>query len=354
MRLKIFIPNDIDYYFDKKKLFLLVRPFYEKSGWTQNGETFSRWGLDSETIQLVSELSDAEIFLIPYPINYYFENQLKSHLSKYNRLCEKYNLKGFGYIAGDFGVIYPDYPKITYYRMGGFASKLSKNNRGFPAALSDQQKNIYGTKEVSIRSKKLRPTVGFCGHATSSKIVLIYQTIKFILENIRRFLRKPNRKDYEPIFPSAYMREKILKTIENNDFVNSQFIYRKKYRGGAKNSEDMRVTTLEYYENIKNSDYVICLRGTGNFSIRLYETLMMGRIPIFINTDCLLPFNNYINWKDHVVWIEWEDRHSIFDIIKDFHEKISEHQFKKMQMTNRKLWLEILQPKWILANLSKD
>ncbi|MAV58481.1 MAG: hypothetical protein CMG07_00830 [Candidatus Marinimicrobia bacterium] len=354
MRLKIFIPSDIDVYLDKKKIFLLVRPFYAKNGWTQYGETFSKWGLDSDNIQLVSEVSDAEIFLIPYPINYYFENQLKSHLNKYNGLCEKYDLKGFGYIAGDFGVIYPDYSKITYYRMGGFASKLSKLNRGFPAALSDQQKNIYGTKEVSIRSKKVRPTVGFCGHATSSKIVLIYQTIKCVLENSRRFLHKPNRKDYEPIFPSAYMREKILNTIENNDFVNSQFIYRKKYRAGAKNSEDMRVTTLDYYENIKNSDYVLCLRGTGNFSIRLYETLMMGRIPIFINTDCLLPFNNYIDWKDHVVWVEWEDRHGIVDIIKDFHEKISEHQFKKIQIRNRKLWLEILQPKWILTNLSKD
>ena len=65
--------------------------------------------------------------------------------------------------------------------------------------------------------------------------------------------------------------------------------------GGAKNSEDMKVTTLEYYENIKNSDYVLVFKRTGNFSIRLYETLMMGRIPIFINTDCLLPFNNHIN-----------------------------------------------------------
>ena len=56
--------------------------------------------------------------------------------------------------------------------------KLSKLNKGFPAALSDQQKNIYGIKGVSIRSKKERPTVGFCGQATSSKIVLAYQIIK--------------------------------------------------------------------------------------------------------------------------------------------------------------------------------
>ena len=133
---------------------------------------------------------------------------MKNHLIKYNRLCEKYDLKGFGYIAGDFGVIYPDYSNITYYRMGGFASKLSKLNKGFPAALSDQQKNIYGIKGVSIRSKKEIPTVGFCGQATSNKMVLAYQIIKFISENIKRFFQKPNRIDYEPIFPSAYMRKK--------------------------------------------------------------------------------------------------------------------------------------------------
>ena len=80
---------------EEKKLFLLVRPFYEKNGWTQYGESFYRWGLDSDKVKLVSEVSDAEIFLIPYPINYYFENQLKNHLIRYNRLCEKYDLKGF-------------------------------------------------------------------------------------------------------------------------------------------------------------------------------------------------------------------------------------------------------------------
>ena len=40
MRLKIFIPNDIDDYLDKK-LFLLVRPFYKKNGWTQYGESLT-------------------------------------------------------------------------------------------------------------------------------------------------------------------------------------------------------------------------------------------------------------------------------------------------------------------------
>ena len=36
---------------------------------------------------------------------------------------------------------------------------------------------------------------------------------------------------------------------------------------------DRNESTLEYYNNIRESDYVLCLRGGGNYSRRLYETL---------------------------------------------------------------------------------
>ena len=50
---------------------------------------------------------------------------------------EKYDLKGFGYIYETLENI-SRLSNITYYRMGGFASKLSKLNKGLLAALSDQ------------------------------------------------------------------------------------------------------------------------------------------------------------------------------------------------------------------------
>lgn len=80
----------------------------------------------------------------------------------------------------------------------------------------------------------------------------------------------------------------------------------------------------------------------GNFSVRLYETLMMGRIPVFVNTDCLLPFEDKINWKNHVVWVEWKDKNKIAEILSDFHKNISIQDFEKMQLKNRRLWKETL------------
>ena len=82
------------------------------------------------------------------------------------------------------------------------------------------------------------------------------------------------------------------------------------------------------------------MRGTGNFSARLYETLAMGRIPIFINTDCILPFENVINWRNHVVWIEYDEVEQISDKIIEFHRSLSSMSFTKLQQDNRSLWEE--------------
>ena len=178
--------------------------------------------------------------------------------------------------------------------MGGFRSLLGSNNIGFPAALSDQHKKIYGNDKISIRFKKPKPVIGFCGHATSNRITYTHQFINYFIANAGRLINNYKRKDIEPFFQSAYERFKVLKSLEFEKDIETNFIYRKKYRGGFIDDLSRQRTTYEYYNNIKNSDYIICIRGTGNYSIRLYETLMMGRIPIFLNTDCILPFRNHI------------------------------------------------------------
>ena len=330
---------------------MLVRPFYTDVGWSLYEDTFKNWKLDEKTIQLVNDLDAADVLLVPYPINYYYDKDCINIISHYNSLCEKYKLKAFGYIAGDQGMGYPEFEHITYFRLGGNKSKLSKNNKGLPAALSDQNKRLFGTEDIVIRQKESKPVIGFCGHATPNIFTYFYQTFQYLTENLNRFLEDTNRIDYEPYFQSAFQRYKILQVLEGSENLITKFIFREKYRGGAKSEEEYHSTTLEYYNNIKDSDYVLCMRGAGNFSIRLYETLMMGRIPIFVNTDCILPLENHINWKDHVVWVEWEERNRINEIIYEFHKNILSEQFKELQTENRNLWKKKLQPNFMIQNL---
>ena len=269
----------------------------------------------------------------------------------YNMLCEKYNLKGFGFISGDSGIKYQEYAKIKYFRMGGYKSQLSILNKGFPVPLSDQLELIFNRRKIFIRQKKRKSTIGFCGQASDSSILYTYQYLKVLKENITRFINDPKRTDYESYFMSSFERFSILQNFRKSNKLITNFIFRKKYRAGAITKKDKRDTTIEYYNNLIDSDYIICIRGTGNFSVRLFETLMMGRIPIFFDTDCLLPLLKNIDWKNHVIWISWENQKNAAQIVKEFHENISDKEFKSFQQRNRKLWKDKLQPQWILNNL---
>jgi hypothetical protein len=67
--------------------------------------------------------------------------------------------------------------------------------------------------------------------------------------------------------------------------VQTNFILRDKwfngaYEDGRLNRARMDESRREYVENMFGSDYVLCTRGSGNFSIRFYETLSSGRIRV--------------------------------------------------------------------------
>ena len=67
----------------KKLLFILVRPFYSEKGWVINKSHRKKWGIGSE-INLVSNYTEADVILLPYPINYYIINGL----SDYSHPCQ--------------------------------------------------------------------------------------------------------------------------------------------------------------------------------------------------------------------------------------------------------------------------
>jgi len=347
--MNIYIPKINFVTQNKRELFILTRPFWTDSGWSNSSQERAKWAI-SEKYSYVDSVSEAEVYFMPIAINKYTEVELQS----INTLCEENKIKAYGYISGDFGENLGNYDNIFFFRMGGFKSQLGTNNKGFPVSLSDHFERIYEKIEIELAKKKELPVIGFCGHADLGWLKRSKEIIKMVKENGRRFFNNPFRKDYEPFFASAYHRAKLLELFVKSDKVKTNFIYRKHYRAGAQTETERTKTTLEYYDNIKNSEYVLCVRGAGNFSVRLYETLLMGRIPIFINSDCLLPFEDKINWKQHVVWIEWKDRKKSAKIVVDFHQQLSPEDFAQLQLNNRKLWKETLSVNGMLEMISND
>lgn len=103
-------------------------------------------------------------------------------------------------------------------------------------------------------------------------------------------------------FPGHY-RKKLIDVIKRNNRITSKFILRNQFWGGKPHDSQI---IKDFLDNIKSSHFNICNRGVGNFSMRFYQTLSCGRIPILLNTDILLPFEDKINWNDIIIFASTE------------------------------------------------
>jgi hypothetical protein len=284
--------------------------------------------------QLVNTIEESDIVIVPVQLVYFFENNKRKWLYNFIDEAIKLNKKVWIYTAGDYGLTLNK--PVYAFRLGGFDSKLNSKTFIVPALIIDPYKD-WKTDFMPIK-KEILPVVGFVGNADASLIKWGKEVLVYLNHNIKRFT-KLVWTDYQSFYPSGVKRHQFLSAMQESRQIKTNFIYRKQYRAGAKTEEDKKRTTIEFFENIYNNPYVFCLRGAGNFSIRLYETLAMGRIPVIIDTDIRLPLHAIINWKNHCVIAS---EHDFIDKLIHFHQNISENDFEQLQINNRNLWLNYL------------
>ena len=142
--------------------------------------------------------------------------------------------------------------------------------------------------------------------------------------------------DKQEVLSSSNLRYKTLQQFEKALDFDTNYLIRSKYRGGKQTPENRKKTTEEYYQNQIDSDLIVCVRGVGNFSLRFYETLAMGRVPIFIDTDSPLPDIGDKNWHDYIIWVDSKDIKDAPEIARDWLLNRDLHEQQKM---NRRLWL---------------
>lgn len=93
-----------------------------------------------------------------------------------------------------------------------------------------------------------------------------------------------------------------------------------------------------YIRNIFNNQYSLCVSGHGNYSFRFYEVMAAGRIPLFVNTDCVLPLEEIIDYKKLVVWIEDQELSRTTATLLTFHRKHNGHLLKEKQAEIKNTW----------------
>lgn len=98
-----------------------------------------------------------------------------------------------------------------------------------------------------------------------------------------------------------------------------------------KDLSDMYSESFSFQKNdewktiMEQSYYSLCPRGFGPTSFRLYESILLGSIPIYVWEDeLILPFQEFLHWKDFSIIVNSSEIHTILDrVVKSDFVKMS-------------------------------
>ena len=215
------------------------------------------------------------------------------------------------------------------YRCSAF-TRLD-HERGMPVFVPDPTHEV--APEVSAPLEKPpQPTVGFCGFGGSRLQVAGL-----------RLIGASQKAD------GLALRLRVLSALRQDRRIRCDFRVRGRYLGRATYASReaelaLRQARAEFLSNLFGNAYNIAMRGKGNHSNRHYETLAAGRIPLFVNTNCVLPLESDIEWKRHMVWVEGASLGEIGKPLADFHDRLALDSFYDLQRSNRLLWETMLRP----------
>jgi hypothetical protein len=128
-------------------------------------------------------------------------------------------------------------------------------------------------------------------------------------------------------YPSD-IREQLYQLLKDNDEVylkikNSWFfnkmVYKKQIKKQALSEYEVSledVETFEYNTVLSDSVFSLCPEGTGPNTIRLWESMAVGSIPVLFENDWVRPNIEGYHWDDFSVTISTNDLNNVFEILK--------------------------------------
>jgi hypothetical protein len=187
--------------------------------------------------------------------------------------------------------------------------------------------------------------VGFCGQATaplSGRLRLLAHKLR---DRARHAAGRTDRIP-APLASHLRLRQRVLGLLEADARIDTDFVVRARYRDGVESLEDRvdrtQASSAEFFDNLRRTQYALCVRGGGNFSKRLYEALCVGRIPVIVDTDQLLPWAGVVPWDELAVVVPVGELDRLADRVVAHHAALDDDGFIAAQLACRRLWLDRL------------
>ncbi len=276
--------------------------------------------------EIIDTPEKADFILAPY--NYLHFKDNISYIDALIKISKTYNKKILIFDLSDYDYVI-DIPNSIVLRTSQYAYKKKKNEYIIPPIVED----LSVGREIVWRRKSNKSTVGFAGWADFPNI---RSKFKYKFKNSIwgvRSLWNPHAKVHTQ---GIYFRRKSIEVLRKSSLVETKFILRKSYSAHVTTIEmNAEKARKEYVQNIIDSDFVLAPKGDGNYSARFYEILSLGRIPVLIDTETVLPSEDIIKYKEFILRVPYQEIDRIDLYIADMYANLTNEQFIDMQQKAR-------------------
>ncbi len=299
-----------------------------------------------ENFQIV-ENQDADAFLLPSNVSFYTPNRLK----EIGEIVTDLKIPSIGFDISkerrkpkwlDYIIRFSWYRQIQ--ESGGIISPAYLNSNGFDLLTETNIRNWEPTP------KEIIPSVSFCGREGGPVGLAVW---KILPRNLTRwmatdfFCSTTKGIRMTCCYP---LRIDAMEIIKKDPRIKTDFVG----RGSAGMQPGVQGNQRqEFVDNLLRNAYALCVRGTDNYSWRFYEALSLGKIPVLIDTGCLLPMEDEIAWDNFILRVPVAQLPELPDRLLAWHSSFSPQAFGELQRDLRAIFQRITPAKFHLEMFRK-
>lgn len=286
-------------------------------------------------VALTDDPAKADILLLAH--NYSSLRKYPDYVRAFEELSRTYGKKVLVFWHGDRDDAVPLSNAIVLR-----TSLYGQSKRPKEIAMPAYAEDLLQGQQLRLREKGDSPVIGFCGWADYKNLRNRFGTYA---QNALVTLRAACTGN-----PQLYARRKgisirrdVIRILRLSKNFRTNFVIRTSYSGHRSTiGMDPEVARREYRENLLDCDLALCVKGDGNFSYRFYEALSMGRVPLLVDTDCVLPMENAIAYDDYILRIPLKDLTRLSEMVDRWWKEVSPDKFLAMQKKARETYEKCL------------
>jgi hypothetical protein len=284
-----------------------------------------------ETFDIV-ETQDADGFLLPSNVSFYSPDRLH----EIGTIVSQLQLPSIGFDISHERrkPVWLDYIiRFSWYRSlhesGVILSPAFLDSDGFDLIVE------LGIGDWQPMEKENLPSVSFCGREGGTLGLAIWKMMPKSLtrQMAANFFCGTTRGIRATCcYP---LRVDAMQIMEKDHRIKTDFLRRGRVGMGPSVQGNRR---QQFLDNLQHNAYALCVRGTDNYSWRFYEALSLGKVPILIDTDCMLPLEDEIPWDQFIVRVPSTRLQELPERLWEWHSQFSPSEFCELQRQLRLLF----------------